>query len=81
MLRYPNVRLRDFQTIPGIVDDLANFKDPNHFGLAISDYIIDAVRDDRDRLMPGDIAAANARLVDLVNRYELCRDGNLKVGR
>lgn len=81
LLRYPNVRLRDFQTIPWIVDDLANFKDPNHFGLAISDYIIDAVRDDRDRLLPGDIAAANARLVDLVNRYELCRDGNLKVGR
>jgi hypothetical protein len=61
------------------VDDLANFKDPNHFGLAISDYIIDAIRDDRDRLLPGGVASANAALIDLVDRYDLCPDGRLEV--
>lgn len=81
LLQYPNVRLYDFQTVPWIVDDLANFKDPNHFGLAISDYIVDAVRDDRHRLLPGGVATANAGLVDLVNRYDLCREGRLKVDR
>ena len=80
LLRYPNVHLRDFQTIPWIVDDLTNFKDLNHFGLGISDYIIDAVRDDRDRLRPGDIAGANQTLIDLVNRYDLCRDGRPEIG-
>jgi hypothetical protein len=79
LLRYPNVHLHDFQTIPWIVDDLANFKDLNHFGLGISDYIIDAVRDGRDRLRPGDIARANQSLIDLVNRYDLCRDGRPEV--
>jgi hypothetical protein len=81
LLRYPNVRLRDFQTVPWIVDDLANFKDLNHFGLPISDYIIDSVRDDRHRLLPGDVGSANAALVGLVNRYNLCRDGRLEVDR
>jgi hypothetical protein len=80
LLRYPNVRLRDFQTIPWIVDDLANFKDPIHFSLGISDYIIDAIRDDRDRLGGADIARANQALIDLVNRYDLCRDGRPEVG-
>ena len=80
LLQYPNVRLRDFQTIPAIVNDLANFKDLNHFSLAISDYIIDAVRDDRDRLGPENVAGANKALVDLANRYDLCRDGRSEPG-
>jgi hypothetical protein len=80
LLQYPNVRLRDFQTVPGIVDDLANFKDLNHFSLAISDYIIDAVRDDRDRLGPENITSANTALIKLANRYDLCRDGRSGLG-
>ena len=80
LLQYPNVRLRDFQAVPAIVDDLANFKDLNHFSLAISDYIIDAVRDDRDRLQPENIASANTALINLANRYDLCRDGRSGLG-
>ena len=80
LLQYPNVRLRDFQTVAGIVDDLANFKDLNHFNLAISDYIIDAVRDDRDRLGPENITSGNTALIELANRYDLCRDGRSGLG-
>lgn len=80
LLPYPNVRRRDFQSIPAIVDDLANFTDLNHFSLAISDYIIDAVRDDRDRLGPQSIAGANKALIDPANGYDLCRDGRSEFG-
>lgn len=82
LVRFPNVRLRDFQTVPWIVDDLADFKDVNHFGLGISDYIIDAVRDDRERLSSvDDVLTSNRALIDLVKRYDLCRSGLPELSR
>jgi hypothetical protein len=71
----PNVRLYDFQTVEPIVDDLANFKDPLHFGLPINHYILESIRDDRHRVGRDDMAWLNARLVEIANRYDLCEAG------
>jgi hypothetical protein len=78
-LKYANVRLYDFQTAEWIVNDLNNFKDQIHFGLNISDYIIDAIRDDRNRVHAGGIPAANRHLVDIANRFDLCKAGRFPI--
>lgn len=72
---FSNVRLYDFQTVEPIVDDLANFKDPLHFGLSINHYILEAIRGDRHSVGRNDMAALNVRLVEIANRYDLCESG------
>jgi hypothetical protein len=71
----PNVRLYDFQIVDSIIENLDNYKDSTHFSLGVSEYIIDAIRDGRHRVRPDDMPGNNRRLIELVNRYDLCRDG------
>jgi hypothetical protein len=75
-----NVRVYDFQIVDEIVDDLRKFKDPMHFDLSVSRYIIDAVRDGRHRVLPQEMADNNRRLVEIVNRYDLCKAGIYPLG-
>lgn len=82
VLKHPNVRLHDFQTVDHIVDDLANFKDPLHFDLPTTHYIIDAVRDGRHLITSrDDMAEKNRHLIEMANRYDLCKSGILQAVR
>jgi hypothetical protein len=69
----PNVRLFDFQTMPALNDDLGRYKDPSHFDLDTSEYLIDAMRDGIGRVDRRQLMANDARLIDEVNSYDLCR--------
>lgn len=69
-----NVHLFDFQTMPALTDDLRRYKDPLHFDLATSKYLIDAMRDDRGRVDRRQLLAASNNLIDQVNHDEFCRE-------
>lgn len=69
----PNVRLFDFQTMSPLNDDLARYKDPLHFDLATSEYLIDAMREGSGRVGRARLLADNAALIDQVNKYDFCR--------
>ncbi|HEX3538604.1 MAG TPA: hypothetical protein VHU15_17730 [Stellaceae bacterium] len=73
----PNVRLSDFQTDPRLTDALDRYKDPVHFDLTTTNYIMDALRDGRYRIRAADIAESNQRLIRHVSEYTICRDGEL----
>jgi hypothetical protein len=73
----PNVQLSDFQTDPRLTDALDRYKDPVHFDLPTTEYVIDALRDGRYRIRAADIVASNQRLIRHVDEYTICRDGKL----
>ncbi len=72
---YRNIRLYDFQIVEPIVANLDNYKDPFHFGLPTSKYIIDAIENGQNRTDFTEVAAGNQSLIDLVNGFDLCKDG------
>jgi hypothetical protein len=70
---HANVRLFDFEVAEPIIEDLNNYKDPLHFGMSISQNVIDAIREGRHRVRPEEIERNNERFIDIVNRYDLCQ--------
>lgn len=75
----PNVRLYDFQAVPELANDLGRYKDPLHYDLATSRYIIDAIRDGRHLVRDtAQMTAQNEALIAMVNAYDICRDGTLQ---
>jgi hypothetical protein len=74
---YRNIHLYDFQVVEPIVADLDNYKDAIHFGLKTSQFIIDAIRDGQFRVASYEIEHNNQHLIELVNAFDLCRDGRL----
>jgi hypothetical protein len=69
-----NVRLFDFQTVPALADDLGRYKDLLHFDLRTSHFLIDAMRDGRNRVDRRQLLAANERLIEQANSYDYCRE-------
>jgi hypothetical protein len=67
-----NVRLYDFQSVQSVVANLDNYKDQIHFGLNISDVIIDAIRDRRQLIDPADINKQNKKLIELAEHFSAC---------
>jgi hypothetical protein len=70
--RAGNIKLFDFQSVDKITDDPARFKDPIHFDLPTTEYIIRAIRDGKHLLGKEDLASRGADLVEQANRYDLC---------
>ena len=73
---YRNIRLYDFQIVEPIVANLDNYKDPFHFGLQTSKYVIDAIRSGQNRTDSVEVVPGNQNLIDLVNAFNLCKDGH-----
>ncbi len=77
----PNVRLYDFQLVKEITHDLNRYKDPIHYDIDVSRFVIGAMRDGRYRIGRDDVEARLAELVEQVNGYDLCGgSGMLRVG-
>lgn len=78
---FANVSIHDFQSDESIVADLNRFTDTIHFDLDTTRKIIRSVKDGDRRVSPGDMAKANAGLIDLANGYDLCRPGGPLEGK
>jgi hypothetical protein len=70
-----NVELFDFQSVDALTDDMSRYKDPIHFDLATSEYIIRAIHRGLHRVSAADLSSAREHLISKANEYDLCSKG------
>jgi hypothetical protein len=76
----PNLDVYDFQAESDITHDLANYKDLDHYGLAVNGFILEAIATGRDRVDPAtydEVLADQARQVEVL-RKRVCRPRSLR---